>query len=234
MNFWQKISQSIAVPFEMFISGIKSARGDPDAWETSIRRFEAQDGVQPPPADAILFTGSSSFTFWSTLERDMAPMPVINRGFGGARIQDVVHYAARCVLPYRPRAVVLFAGTNDIAEPKPASAEQVFEGYRAFVESVQAALPSTPIYYVSITPTPLRWKLWPIADQANRLIEAYTRKDACLHFIDMTAHLLGPDGLPQRKLYRFDKLHPNKQGYARWTGVIKPTLQADLFPSAHP
>ena len=82
MNTWQKISQSIAVPFEMFISGIKSARGDPDAWETSIRRFEAQDRADPPAPGLIVFTGSSSFTFWSTLAADMAPLPVLNRGFG--------------------------------------------------------------------------------------------------------------------------------------------------------
>jgi len=232
MNLWEKISQAIAAPFEMFVSGFRAARGDPDAWEPSIRRFEAQDRIQPPAAGSIVFIGSSSFTFWSTLARDMTPLPVLNRGFGGARMQDVVHYAARCVLPYRPRAVVLFAGTNDIAEPQPASAQQVFEGYQAFVECVHAALPETPIYFVSITPSPLRWTLWSIANEANRLIKAHTHSDARLHFIDMTPHLLGPDGKPVRGVYRWDRLHPNKKGYAIWKAVIKPVLQADLFPTA--
>ena len=227
MNLWQPLTSTI----EMFVSGIRAANGDPEAWEPSIRRFEAQDRLQPPPADAILFTGSSSFTFWSTLDRDMLPLPVLNRGFGGARIQDVVHYAPRCVLPYHPRAVVLFAGTNDIAEPRPATAQQVFDGYRAFVETVHAALPAVPIYYVSITPTPLRLKLWPIADEANRRIAACAQTDPRLRYIDLTSPLLTTDGLPDRRLYKFDRLHPNARGYAVWTSVIKPRLRADLFPT---
>ena len=93
------------------------AFGLPRPWEHSIRAFEARDRRRTPDQDAIVFVGSSSFTLWSSLEEDMAPLPVINRGFGGALIDDVVHYADRIVVPYQPSAVVLFAGTNDIAGP---------------------------------------------------------------------------------------------------------------------
>jgi lysophospholipase L1-like esterase len=220
MNLWQ----SITATFEMIVSGFRAANGDPDAWEPAIHRFEAQDRIQPPPADAIVFTGSSSFTLWSTMTQDMAPLPVLNRGFGGARIQDVVHYATRCVLPYHPRAVVLFAGTNDIAEPRPATAQQVFEGYRDFVEAVHAALPVVPIYYVSITPTPLRWKLWPVADEANHLIEAFAPAATRACTSSTSAARVARPGRQAgaSSLYRFDRLHPNKKGYAVWTAVIKP------------
>ena len=184
--------------------------------------------VQPPPPDAIVFTGSSSITFWSTLEQDMAPLPVINRGFGGSHMRDVVTYAPRIVVAYRPRAVVLFAGTNDIAGSKPKTAQEVSDGYRAFVQVVHAALPATPIYYISITPAPSRWKHWPAVQEANRLIRTYTETDARLHYIDLTGVILGPDGKPNRSLFRIDRLHPNKKGYAAWTANIKPILQADL------
>jgi lysophospholipase L1-like esterase len=202
--------------------------GDPAAWESSIRKFEAQDRLNPPPKDVIVFTGSSSITFWNTLERDMAPLPVINRGFGGSRINDVVYYADRIVIPYRPCAVVLFAGTNDIAGSKPKTAQEVFESFGAFVKIVHAALPQTPIYYISITPTPSRWKYWPIVREANRLIKAQTETDLRLHFIDLTGVILGPDGKPRRDLFRIDRLHPNQKGYAVWTAIIKPILQAEL------
>src|SRR5512136_2002320 len=151
-----------------------SLSGDPLAWESAIRKFEARDRRQPPPANVIVFTGSSSITFWASLEQDMAPLPVINRGFGGSRIDDVVYYADRIVIPYHPRATVLFAGTNDIAGPKPKTAQEVFAGYLAFIHIVDAALPETPIYYISITPTPSRWRYWPIVSEANCLIKAYT------------------------------------------------------------
>jgi len=44
----------------------------------------------------------------------------------------------------------------------------------------------------------------------------------------MTDTILGPDGKPDRDLFRIDRLHPNKKGYAKWTATIKPILQADL------
>jgi lysophospholipase L1-like esterase len=223
-TFWQRFLDGV----DMFVSILKSARGDPDAWETSIKKFEAQDQSDPPKKDAIVFVGSSSFTFWSTLEQDMAPLPVINRGFGGARLPDVLHYVERIVLPYHPRAVVLFAGTNDISGSKPASAHQVYDGYLAFVQRVQETLPETIIYFVAITPTLARWKYWSIAAEANQLIREHTSTDPRLRFIDLTEHLLGADGKPDRGLYRIDRLHPNAKGYLKWTAVIKPRLEAEL------
>jgi lysophospholipase L1-like esterase len=223
-NLWQSISNG----FDMMASIIKSARGDPDAWESSIRKFEAQDKIRFPTPGMILFVGSSSFTFWSSMEADLSPLPVLNRGFGGAMIGDVVHYVERIVLPYCPRAVVLFAGTNDISGPNPATVRQVFDAYRAFVQCVHSSLPDVPIYYIAITPAPLRWKYWGIADAANCAIQEFTETDPRLHFIDLTDQLLTPDGKPDRSLYRFDRLHPNKKGYAKWTAVIKPLLMADL------
>jgi len=230
VNIWQKTTKRFTDGFNMFSGILGSIRNDPDAWEASIRSFEAQDRLTPVvPNKMIVFVGSSSFMFWSTMEYDLAPLPVLNRGFGGAKINDVLRYADRIVTPYRPRAIVLFAGTNDIAPPKPATAQHVFDGYIAFVKHVQATLPETPIYYVAITPSASRWKLWSIARETNRLIREHTESDPRLRFIDLTDHLLGPDGKPNRSLYRFDRLHPNKKGYALWTAAIKPLLISDGF-----
>ena len=228
LNIQRKIRGLSTRAFEILSIVARSLSGRLDAWERSIAKFEAQDRVHSPPPGAIVFTGSSSITFWKTLEQDMAPLPVINRGFGGSRISQVAYNANRIVVPHHPRAVVLFAGTNDLAGWKPKTARQVFAGYRAFVEVVHAALPETPIYYISITPTPLRWRHWPVARQANRLIEAHAKTDARLHFIDMTHAILGPDGKPRRDLFRFDRLHPNRKGYVQWAGVIRPILEKDL------
>lgn len=218
--------KSIWDTVNLIAGAIRSQRGDPAAWEYAIAAFEARDRQTPPPADAAVFTGSSSINFWSTLEADMAPLRAMNRGFGGAKIGEVVKYVDRIVLPYRPWAVVLFAGTNDIAPPRPASAEDVYAGYRAFVDTVRAGLPETRIYYVGITPTAARWALWPIASAANQLIESHTKTDPRLGYIDLSQQFLGADGRPDRRLFRLDGLHPNARGYERWTAVIKPVLEA--------
>jgi lysophospholipase L1-like esterase len=210
---------------------LRSVRGDPNAWESSIRQFEAQDKLSPPTPNSILFIGSSTFTLWATLEKDMSPLKTINRGFGGSKIADIAHYFDRIVLPYKPRAIVLFAGTNDIAGRRPATAQQVYQGYITFVRKVKTALPRTRIYYVAISPTPLRWKYWAIAREANRLIKEYSTKDSMLQFIDTTAKFIGPDGNPDYKLYRIDRLHPNKKGYAVLKETIKPVIETDIGKS---
>jgi lysophospholipase L1-like esterase len=228
MNIWQRFKQWLMSGFDIISAIIKSQSGDPLAWESTIQKFEAHDRLHPPPPDVIVFTGSSSITFWSTLAQDMAPLSVINRGFGGSHMNDVVHYAPRLVAAYQPRAVVLFAGTNDISGSKPKTAQEVFDGYRAFVAVVHAALPDIPIYYISITPAPSRWKYWTSVQETNRLIRAHTETDTRLHFIDMTDVIMGLDGKPDRSLFRIDRLHPNKKGYAVWTAKIRPILLTDL------
>ncbi len=231
MHLAQNIREKYLDIFNMASGMLRSFRNDPQAWEATIRRSEARERLQPSPPGSILFTGSSSITFWSTLAQDMAPLPVLNRGFGGSKMPDVVRYAERIVAPFQPRAVVLFAGTNDIAGARPASAQQVFEGYLAFVKTLQAVLPGMPIYFISITPTPLRWKLWPVVQQANRLIRAHAGTDPALHYIDITSAFLDSNGRPDPRLFRPDRLHPNRKGYEKWTALIKPVLQRDLFSS---
>jgi len=223
-NLWRRFMDGV----ELIISSYKSRKGDPDAWEKTIQKFESHDHLHPPLNDPILFIGSSSFTFWSTLEQDMSPLPVINRGFGGSHMRDMVRYLDRIVLPYKPRAVVLFAGANDIVDENPDLSDQVNNGYQEFVTRIRRELPEVFIYYVAITPTPTRWKYWPIAAETNRLIQEHTQNDPQLGYIDFSEQLLGRDGKPDRSLYKFDGIHPNQKCYAIWTTSIKNQLEADI------
>ncbi|WP_223676341.1 hypothetical protein [Novilysobacter selenitireducens] len=74
-------------------------RAPPDIarWEPDIAAFEASDRHSPPPEGGVVFVGSSSIRMWDTLARDFPEAGVINRGFGGSRVRDSVHYAHRIV-----------------------------------------------------------------------------------------------------------------------------------------
>lgn len=216
----------------MLALGIQSRRmtglwltDDVRLWQRDIQRFERQDARQMPPQGAIVVVGSSTIKFWKTLAVDMAPLPTIQRGFGGSRLHDAVYYADRIVNRYRPAAVVLFSGTNDMAGALPKSPEYVATQFERFC----AVVPDVPIYYVAITPTASRWERWPTVQEANRLIEAVCHPDPRLHFIPTAAAFLGEDGLPMRQLYVWDKLHLSAAGYAVLTGIVKPILMRD-FP----
>ena len=83
------------------------------AWENDIQKFEQLDKSEKYSDDAILFAGSSSIRLWSTLGKDMSPYPVIQRGYGGAKLSDFAVYADRIFAPHPCRAIVIFIA-NDI------------------------------------------------------------------------------------------------------------------------
>jgi lysophospholipase L1-like esterase len=198
----------------------------PDTWEPVIEEYETSDVANPPDPGSVVFVGSSSIWFWDTLSEDMAPMPVLNRGFGGSVIAHATHFADRIVLPYEPSAIVLYAGDNDIAFGL--SADCTLRDFEAFVAHIQAAAPGTPIYFISIKPSPARWALWEDMQRANLLIETRTTTRPALHFIDVSEAMLDEEGEPIEALFVEDGLHLNAAGYELWTSIIRPRLAADL------
>lgn len=194
-----------------------------------INAFWEADRKQMPPSGAVLFMGSSSVKLWSTLAQDFPEIPVINRGFGGSLIQDSTQYVDRIAIPYRPKLIIMFAGTNDMAYGNK-SPQQVLDDYKAFVAKIHAALPDTRIAFISISPTVARWNQEPKNLEANFLIERYTLENNSptdkLSFIDTHSQLLGVDGKPQPNLLRADGLHFNTEGYKVFTAIVKPRILA--------
>jgi lysophospholipase L1-like esterase len=193
-----------------------------DKWEADIKKFEAADRLHPPPAGAVVFVGSSSIRLWK-LADSFPGMEAINRGFGGSHMADSARYADRIVTPYQPRAVVVYAGDNDLAAGK--TPEQVRDAYRDFVAKVRAKLPSVPIIYIGIKPSPSRWKLADKQKAANQLVVEVQRGDATQHFVDTFGPMLGADGRPRAEFFRPDKLHLNDDGYKVWAELLKPLLK---------
>jgi len=200
------------------------------AFESEIAAYEQQDRLHPPKPGCIVFTGSSSIRFWDTLSDDMKPLDAINRGFGGSQLFQVNRYATRIVLPYRPRAVVVYAGENDMSWPYHKSADTVLADFRKFVNLIHATLPDAWIFYISMKPDPLRWSNWPALARANKMIEDFCRTQNRVDFIEVSAAMLDAHGLPRREIFRFDGLHMNAQGYVLWTSIIKPVLLSRLGP----
>ena len=197
-------------------------------WESDITAFEKSDTTNIPPEGAILFIGSSSIRMWKTLAEDMTPHAVINRGFGGSQIEDSIHFATRIIFPYSPRAIVLYAGDNDIAAGK--TPETVFNDYLRFVGTVRAGLPDVPIYFISIKPSPSRWDMWPDMQAANRMIaHDCALRDGAV-FLDCASPMLNADGSANIGLFIEDMLHMNAEGYALWTGVVKEVLEGVQSP----
>jgi lysophospholipase L1-like esterase len=204
---------------------------DPNRFAAEIKAFAEWDSKNAAPAHPVLFVGSSTIRLWRT--HDSFPQwPVLNRGFGGSHISDVLHFTDRVVLPYQPQVIVFYAGDNDIAAGK--SAERVRADYRRFVGLVHARWPQTRILFLGIKPSRARWKLWPEMKKANDLIQELGRNDSRLLCADLSAPLLGSDGLPVPALFLADQLHLSPKGYEAWSKALAPVLEKALASAPAP
>ncbi|MBV9851354.1 MAG: hypothetical protein JO250_16925 [Armatimonadetes bacterium] len=198
-------------------------------YASEINAFQEADKKRMPPTGAVLFMGSSSIRMWTTLAQDFPEIPVINRGFGGSFIHDSTRYADRIAIPYKPKIIVLCAGTNDLAYGNE-TPQQVFQDYKDFVAKIHAALPETRIVYLAINPTVARWKQEPKNLEVNFLIERFSVETNSqaekLSFIDPHSQLLTADDQPQLRLLRADGLHFNSEGYKVWAAIVKPRIMA--------
>ena len=187
-----------------------------------IKAFLDQDAVTPPPKEAILFIGSSIFRQWTNVKEHMAPLPVFNRAFGGSRTWEVLHYMDQIVLPYRPRIIVYYTGSNDVnaGEPAPAIAGRI----KAFVAKTHSALPDTRTYFVAINRSPDKRERWNVVDAVNADLKALAATTPYLRYIDLNPVLFDARGEPRTELYRPDGLHFHPPAYDLFAGIIKPGL----------
>ena len=212
-------------PAEVPAEPVGKPYGDPTRFERAIERFEKQDAKAAPPEGAVLFVGSSSIRMWhDRLAEDVAPLTVVGRGFGGSNMNDLLHYLDRVVIPYRPRAVVIYEGDNAIAQG--VSPKMIADTFDQVVSAIHDELPGCRVYMLSIKPSPARWEMWPAMLRANRLLAEACAADDRLTYIDLSTPMLGNDGEPRPELYVKDRLHLTREGYELWRSILRPVLMA--------
>jgi hypothetical protein len=211
-------------------SPLKKYENQPEvrSWENDIQNFEQLDKTYKYPLDAVLFGGSSSIRLWTTLEKDMEPYHVIQRGYGGAKLSDFAVYAGRIFDPHQCRAIVLFIANDIIGTDQDKTPAEVAALFRNVLKTIRKTHPETPVFWIEVTPTPLRWKVWPQIQKASTLIKHICDNQRNTYFIKTDFAFLDKNGLPEDNLFREDKLHLTEKGYAVWTVVIKKELDKIL------
>jgi lysophospholipase L1-like esterase len=189
-----------------------------------IQNFKKQDSIQFPPAHAILFVGSSSFTKWTDVQNYFPHYPIINRGFGGSSLPDVIRYVNDIIFPYHPKQIVIYCGENDLAGSDTVTAQQMFGRFKQLFNVIRNHYPKIPLAYVSMKPSPSRKLLMPKMVTGNNLIKNYLKTKKNTVFIDVYHKMLGARGNPIKNIFIEDSLHMNPKGYAIWQKAIAPHL----------
>ena len=224
---------AVMVGWALPMPGLAAEKKSPDddaaarwqRFEPEFVAFAEADRAAPPAQGKILFVGSSIFRKWTTVAEQMAPLPVLNRAFGGSRTPDQLARFAQVVTPYAPKVIVYYCGSNDLkAGAVVEDPAAIFSRFREFSERVRAAQPATWIIFVSSTRSPDRVERWEQVDHYNALARAYCAATPHRTFVDVNPALVDHAGHPRLDLYLADKLHFHPPAYVEFTRIIKPVL----------
>ena len=214
---------------------------DPQRYAKQIATYVAEDQQHMPDRCQILFMGSASIAIWKTMSSDLAPAHVIGRGFGGSTIADQIYYFDKIAAPYHPRAIFLYAGENDVSNGlEPA---EVMTDLNRFLDLKTSALgATTPVYFISIKPSPTRLADLPNQERVNELAQELASNRADFHYIDVADDVWEPAPpnpvvmIVSRKLkdfYRPDGIHLTPAGYDSWIRIIKPVVLQEAKRSSN-
>jgi len=195
---------------------------DSAKWRETIDAFKAKDAESPPPENAVLFVGSSTIRNWDTAA-DFPSLTTINRGFGGSRIPNVLHYMDEIVIPYKPRIVVFYCGDNDINAGQPPV--HVAADFQQFAQRTLDALPNTRIVLLAIKPSVNRQDKWPLMADANQRCADFCATDDRLVYLDLADTVLDEAGNPDPAAFT-DGLHLSRPVYEVWAQRVTAAIAA--------
>jgi lysophospholipase L1-like esterase len=191
---------------------------------SEIKAFRKADSISKPPKNTILLIGSSSFTKWKDVQEYFPEHTMLNRGFGGSSLTDVIYYANDVVLKYQPKQILIYCGENDIAGSSLVTSDTVFERFKILYGMIRSKLKKVPIAYISMKPSPSREKYLVTMQKANEQIKSFIEKQKRAAYIDVYHSMFDADGKILNHIFLSDKLHMNAAGYKIWQGIIGPYL----------
>lgn len=201
----------------ILLFGQTKSNPDPTRFQGEIDAFNKWDSKNSVPDNPVLFIGSSSIRMWKT--HDAFPdLPVVNRGFGGAEISDMIHFYDQIAKPYNPEVIVFYCGDNDISAGK--KAEQVFKDFKTIREKLKTDFPDAQFIYLPAKPSQSRWKLYPEMEKFNNMVAEDCKSNDKSTYLDTATPLLKSDGKPDNSLFMKDLLHLNEKGYAIWNALL--------------
>jgi lysophospholipase L1-like esterase len=197
-----------------------------------LQRYAADNTkLGPTVPGRVVFFGDSITDNWGRKYGSFFPgKPYVNRGISGQTTSQMVLRFAQDVIHLQPAAVVLLAGTNDVAENTgPITDPQIEDNIRAIVTLARAN--HIRVILGSIPPAD-RFTWHPGIEPAERIrtlnawLESYAAAEH-LVYLDYYTALATPDGAMKPDLAVDKYVHPNDAGYA----IMQPLAEAAIAKS---
>ncbi len=188
-----------------------------------VQTIKKYDKIYEAPKGSIVFTGSSSIRLWSDMAKAFPEYTVLNRGVGGTRTNDITRYVDDLIVPYAPKQVVIYVGENDISD-NALNADSIFARFKMLYSTIRTKLPTVPLVYIAMKPSPSRVQFIDKVKAANQLISQFIKTEKNIAFVDIYPLMVDGKGNIKEELFRGDRLHMKPEGYALWEKALKPYL----------
>jgi lysophospholipase L1-like esterase len=201
----------------------------------ALNRYRADNAKVAPPASGeqrVVFMGDSITDFWGRRYGKFFPgKPYINRGISGQTTPQMLIRFRPDVIALQPKAVVILAGTNDIAgNTGPSTLEMIEDNLTAMTELAQAhgikvilsAVMPTCDYIRNQSDRRPNSKII----ELNQWIKDYAAKQHAT-YLDYFTPMLDDKGALKRELTD-DGLHPNDAGYELIMPIAQKTIDSVL------
>ena len=197
-------------------------------WAQLGRYRAANQALPARSAGRVVFYGDSITEAWDENGGKFFPgKPYVNRGISGQTTPQMLVRFRQDVVDLHPEAVVILAGTNDIAgNTGPSTPEMIEDNFRAMAEIAKA----NGIRVILASVLPVAKYPWrpEVADVPAKIavVNAWL-KDYCaqekLTYLDYWSAMAGPDG-GMKPGISLDGVHPNAAGYA----IMQPLAEAAI------
>ncbi len=202
-------------------------------WNQLGRYHADNEALKAQPADPkrVIFMGDSITDIWK-LADSFPGKPYVNRGISGQTTPQMLVRMFPDVIDLKPAAMILLAGTNDIAHNTgPSTLTMVEENIQAMTELAQAH--GIKVILCSVTPisdygrAPQTTQR-PPADilKINAWMKDYAAKANAI-FADYYSAIVDAKGM-LREGFSMDGLHPNTEGYKLIAPVTEAAIQKAL------
>lgn len=193
-------------------------------YSADVDELAEKAAADPREEIDVVFFGSSSIRLWKGLEEMMAPLSVVNRGYGGATVRDILVNYEKLMAQYRPKAFVVFCDNDICGNDNDLSVSGVLDHYRLLFNRLGNDYPGVPVFFLSWKYSGLRAFMRDTQKLVNDVMADYAAESPQVTFVDVNSTILLPDGDVNPALFESDNLHINRDGYLLWTSVLKPHL----------
>lgn len=173
--------------------------------------------------EILVLSGSSSARLWSNISEQFPDYQIVNTGFGGSQMHELLYFIDDLIIRYKPEKVLIYEGDNDIGTGK--STSIIMKTTKKVVSKIKADLPDSEIYFISPKPSLARWDLKQKYIKFNTRLRAFCDRTDKVYFIDVWYPMLNEESSPLKHLFVEDGLHMNAAGYDIWATEVGKALK---------